>query len=210
MAKLYYLLDPLCGWCYGASGAVSTLIETYGIDVELMPTGLFSTSKARKMDDNFAAYAWENDQKIAQMTGQSFTEAYRKHVLGDRQQYIDSSASTMALTAVMLTNPKREFETLKAIQRARYVDGKDVTSLSLLANLLKTLDLEGAAIMLEANDATLLEANRTRVTKAQAFMHEFRANGVPTFIAQSEEKRWQIPTNSLYTNIESVVSQLKN
>lgn len=210
MAKLYYLLDPLCGWCYGASGAVFTLIETYGIDVELMPTGLFSTGKARKMDDNFAAYAWENDQKIAHMTGQSFTEAYRHHVLGDRQQFFDSTAATIALTAVMLTNPKREFAALKAIQHARYVDGNDVTSLPILTSILKNLELEDAAMMLEANDKNLIESNHTRITKAQALMHEFGANGVPTFIAYAEEKHWQIPTNSLYTNIESVVSQLKN
>jgi len=210
MAKLYYLFDPLCGWCYGASGAVSTLVETYGIDVELMPTGLFSTGKTRKMDDNFAAYAWENDQRIAQMSGQSFSEAYRKFVLGDRQQFFDSSAATMALTAVMLTNSKREFYTLKAIQHARYIDGKDVTSLPILTSILKNLELEDAAMMLEANDETLIEANRTRITKAQALMHEFSANGVPTFIAQTEEKRWQIPTNALYTNLEAVVNHLKD
>ncbi|WP_333803839.1 DsbA family protein [Sulfurospirillum sp.] len=210
MAKLYYLLDPLCGWCYGASGAVSKLVETYGIDVSLMPTGLFSTGKVRKMDADFAAYAWENDQKIAHMTGQSFTEAYRKNVLGDRQQFFDSSAATMALTAVMLTNQEKEFEVLKAIQHARYVDGKDITSLTTLTHILKTLELEDASMMLEANDKTLIEANHTRITKAQAFMQEFGANGVPTFIAQREEKRWQIPTNALYANLEAVVHQLKD
>jgi len=210
MSKLYYLFDPLCGWCYGASPIVSSLVETYNIDVSLMPTGLFSTGKARKMDDNFASYAWENDQKIAQMTGQSFTEAYRKNVLGDHEQFFDSTAATMALSAVMLTHPKRERDALKAIQYARYVEGKDITSLSQLVTILRSLALEDAAIMLEANDKNLIEVNQMRITKAQALMQEFGANGVPTFIAQTNEKRWQIPTNSLYANLEAVVHQLKD
>jgi len=51
---LTYLFDPLRGWCYGA----------------------------RPMDANFAAYAWANDQRIAQMTGLPFSPAYRDGVLG--------------------------------------------------------------------------------------------------------------------------------
>jgi hypothetical protein len=38
---LYYLFDPLCGWCYGATPAVAGLLAIPGVSVELLPTGLF-------------------------------------------------------------------------------------------------------------------------------------------------------------------------
>src|SRR5579859_8028319 len=96
---LHYLFDPLCGWCYGAMPAVSDLIQTTDIAVELLPSGLFSGGGARPMDDDFAAYAWFNDQRIARLTGQRFTEQYHRRVLGDPQRLFDSGPATVALTA---------------------------------------------------------------------------------------------------------------
>lgn len=97
---LHFLFDPLCGWCYGATPAVSGLLATPGIVVKLLPTGLFSGEGARPIDDAFAKFAWSNDQRIEHLTGQSFTERYRRRVLGDRQQIFDSGPATVALTAV--------------------------------------------------------------------------------------------------------------
>ena len=34
------------------------------------------------MDAQFAAYAWANDQRIQQLTGQPFTQVYRDRILG--------------------------------------------------------------------------------------------------------------------------------
>ncbi|CAN7227575.1 hypothetical protein [Rhizobium sp. LjRoot254] len=57
------------------------------------------------MDDNFAAYTWANDQRIAKLTGQTFTEDYRNKVLADRTARLNSGAATLALTAVAETAP---------------------------------------------------------------------------------------------------------
>ncbi|MDG6829004.1 hypothetical protein [Glaesserella parasuis] len=59
--KIYYLFDPLCGWCYGASATLQKLNEIYPL--ALVPTGLFYQS-GRKMDADFARYAWDNDQRL--------------------------------------------------------------------------------------------------------------------------------------------------
>ena len=204
-----YLFDPLCGWCYGATPALSSMDTDPSITVELLPTGLFSGEGARPMDDDFATYAWSNDQRISRLTGQSFTERYRELVLGDYQQWFDSGPATVALTAVSLTAPARELEALKAIQLARFVDGKNITKLQTLATIFKALGLEEAASMIENPNTELLEANRVRTTRAQTLMREFNARGVPTFIASSGTKRWMLHTNEIYSNSNALISQLK-
>jgi putative protein-disulfide isomerase len=206
---LHYLFDPLCGWCYGATPAVSALLDIPAVSIELLPTGLFSGEGARPMDSAFAAYAWSNDQRIERLTGQRFTEPYRHQVLGDRQQLFDSGPATVALTAVSLTAPARELEALKAIQHARYVDGSDVTSLATLAGLLQGLDLEPAATMLAHPDADLLAANRARISRARALMQEFGAQGVPTLIAESGAKRWIVNHAAFYANPRALISELE-
>ena len=70
-----YLFDPLCGWCYAAAPVLARLQATPGVQVVLAPTGLFAGAGARPMDAQFAAYAWSNDQRIAQLTGQPFSPA---------------------------------------------------------------------------------------------------------------------------------------
>ena len=155
---IHYLFDPLCGWCYGATPILSGMVDVTDVTIELLPTGLFSGEGARPMDDDFAAYAWSNDQRIARLTGQSFTDKYRTLVLGDRQQLFDSGPATVALTAVSITAPTQELQALKAIQHARFVDGQDITKLDTLVSILKTLGLEDAASMLEKPNEDLLNA----------------------------------------------------
>lgn len=210
MAKtVYYLFDPLCGWCYGATPALSALLEMPAVSVELLPTGLFSGAGARPMDSDFAAYAWSNDQRIERLTGQRFTEQYRRQVLGDHQRLFDSGPATVALTAVALTAPARELEALKAIQSARYVDGRDVSSPATLADVLQRLGLEQAAKMLMQPDEALLAANRARTDRAQALMREFGARGVPTLVAESGARRWVVNHAAFYSNPRALLNELE-
>lgn len=182
---LHYLYDPLCGWCYGVMPAIATLAEAPDVHIQPLPTGLFADQGSRPMGTEFAAYAWSNDQRIAHLTRQSFTEAYQHAVLGNHQQRFDSGPATLALTAVASTAPDREYEALKAIQLARFEDGRDVTSLIVLAELLESLGLGDAVAMIAHQKAGLLESQQTRITRAQAMLREFGARGVPRLIAES-------------------------
>lgn len=206
----HYLFDPLCGWCYGAAPVVSGLLEAPGIKVELLPTGMFSGEGARPIDDAFAGYAWSNDQRIERLTGQPFSEQYRHRVLGNRQQRFDSGPATLALTAVALTDAARELEALQAIQRARFVDGRDVTSAANLADLLRSLDLGEAAARVAHPDTALLGATRARMGRARALMREFGAGGVPTLIAETGTKRWVLDHAAAYSNPRALIVQLES
>lgn len=166
LTALTYLFDPPCGWCYGAAPTLEKLAATPGIALKLAPTGLFSGKGARPMNAEFAAYAWSNDQRIAHLSGQSFSEAYRRNCLLASEVRFDSGPATLALTAVVLSVPAREGEALKAIQNARYVDGRDVTKFPVLSEILRGLGLNEAAERIVAPDESLLTANGARIEKA--------------------------------------------
>jgi putative protein-disulfide isomerase len=140
-SEITYLFDPLCGWCYGAMPKLAALAGAPNLVLKFAPTGLFSGAGARPMDANFAVYAWANDQRIAGLTGQTFSLAYREKVLGAHGAIFDSGPATLALTAVAIEAPEREYQALQAIQVSRYVDGCDVTSLAVLADIVTGLGL---------------------------------------------------------------------
>src|SRR3989344_1474647 len=150
-----YLFDPLCGWCYAAAPALKFLQAQKGVEVVLAPSGLFAGAGARPMDAQFAAYAWSNDQRIQQLTGQPFTQAYRDQILGAASGRFDSGPATLALTAVAQTAPAHELEALHALQHARYVEGRDTAEPEVLADLLRALGLADAAALTLAPDAAL-------------------------------------------------------
>ncbi len=181
-----YLFDPLCGWCYAAAPALKFLQAQEGVEVVLAPSGLFAGAGARPMDAQFAAYAWANDQRIQQLTGQPFTQAYRDQILGAANGRFDSGPATLALTAVAQTAPERELDALHALQHARYVDGRDNTDPAVIAEVLRALGLQEAAALALAPDTALQRATAERTATAQATLRAVGARGVPQLVVTGQ------------------------
>ncbi|MFG1351557.1 DsbA family protein [Xanthobacter autotrophicus] len=206
--RITYLFDPLCGWCYGASATLENLIREPDMDVELAPTGLFAGTGARPMDAGFADYAWSNDQRIARLTGQPFSDAYRHKVLADRTRLFDSGPATLAVIAVAITAPKRAFEALKAIQHARYVEGRDITDITVLTQVLRTLDMPEIADRLETPDEALMAAYRSRLDSARTEMRRLGAEGVPALSVGAGDSPRLVRASALFGSRTMLVAEL--
>lgn len=207
--RITYLFDPLCGWCYGASPTVEVLMQRDDVAVTLNPTGLFAGTGAFPMNPGFAAHAWASDLRIAQLTGQVFSEDYHRNLLDRGTGRVDSGPANLALTAVRLTAPEREFETLKAIQRARYVEGRDNGDPAVIADVLAELDLGEVAERFTKPDEALLAANRTRIEAAQAEMRRFGARGVPTLIAGQGQGARVVSSSALYGDADALIASVR-
>jgi len=203
--KVTYLFDPLCGWCYGASPAIHHLMALGNLDVTLAPTGLF-VGGGRVISSAFAEYAWSNDQRIAHMTGQPFSEAYQHNVLGNLGAPFDSAFSTLALTAVKLTNPQREFEALIALQKARYVSGLETSHLEVVVSVLQDMGLTTAAQKLATLDDELQALNSARFHAAQQLMGFHSLQGVPALVAHGETGDRLVPSRLLFEAPTELVS----
>lgn len=207
--QITYLFDPLCGWCYGAGPALEKLSRLDGVTLDLAPTGLFAGEASRPMDKQFASYAWQNDQRIARLTGQPFSDAYREHVLGAVGGLFDSAPATLGLVAVGLTEPAREFDALKILQHARYQDGRDNSKLSVVAETLTAAGLIEAAQRIQAPDEALLAVYRSRISAARADMARFSIQGVPAILAGSGDQCRQIDSRFLYGEFDRLAAELQ-
>ncbi|MEP3112449.1 DsbA family protein [Nisaea sp.] len=203
------LYDPLCGWCYGASAILETLASRPGFAVDFMATGLFAGDGARPMDDGFAEFAWTNDQRISRLTGQPFSDAYRQNVLTDRKRLFDSGPATLALTAVTLAAPDLAGAALKAIQTARYVEGRDITDIEVLSDVLRIMDLAEVADHLEHPDEALMAAYSSGINAARLEMHRFGANGVPALIVGAGDNRRLVQSNALFVSPDDLIARLR-
>jgi putative protein-disulfide isomerase len=203
---LIALIDPLCGWCWGAAPALTRLAEA-GLRLEVVATGLFIGDRA--LTPEFAAYAWENDQKIHALSGQTFSEAYRAKVLGQQGGKIDSGPATLALTAVQLRDPKMGLAVLHALQAARWVDGHDITSETVVADVLRRAGVaEETVAAFLAEDEAVIEALNQRAAFARDLMQRLGARGVPTLVRVTETGAERIESRVLFENVADVVARV--
>lgn len=204
-----YLFDPLCGWCYGASPMLERLARLDGLSVALAPTGLFAGEGARPMDAQFAAYAWQNDQRIARLTGQPFTQTYRAHILDRADGLFDSAPATLGIVAVGLSASAGELQALKALQRGRYVEGRDTADLTVVAAILDEAGFAQAAARLRQPDEDLLAAYRSRIAAARAAMSRFGVNGVPALVVEDAKGERLLPSQVLFGDFDQLAARVR-
>lgn len=202
-----YLFDPLCGWCYGATTMLDRLSAS-GVRIELLPTGLFSGAGARPMDEAFAAHAWANDQRIERLTGQKFTQAYRRDVLDVRGTLLDSHAATLGISAAGLEGPGGRLTALKAIQRARYVDGRDIVTIDGVAEVLAAAGMADAAGLLQSPTERLMKAHRELVGQGRTLFERLHANGVPSLAVIRNDAPRLIGSNALFGSFDNLVAHI--
>lgn len=211
--KLQYIFDPLCGWCYASAPALSWLAKTYPEQLQLLPSGLFSDDGARTLNAQWASHAWANDQRIASLTGQTFSEQY--HQLLQSQARFDSQSMNRALTVFHDFSSAAEAGLLHALQEARYVRGLDTAKSEVVASIAIEyaslhqieLDENNFARQLSA-DAGLSAQTAQRIAAVQQLMNRIGVAGVPLLLATVGEKTHVINGYDLYSGPESISKAL--
>jgi putative protein-disulfide isomerase len=115
----------------------------------------------------------------------------------------------LALTAVSLSAPDRELEVLRAIQSARYGEGRDITSTEVLAQILRNLSLNEVANLLLTLSPDLVSANRSRIKRAQSKMQQFRVDGVPALVVSDSQGERLISANGIFGD-KNLAAKLSN
>ncbi|MDQ7774909.1 MAG: DsbA family protein [Paracoccus aminovorans] len=198
-----YLFDPLCGWCYGATPMIARL-RAAGVALDALPTGLFAGDGKRRMPPGFAGHAWESDQRIARLSGQPFSQAYRQNVLGVPDAGFDLLNANCAIAAAGADVDDR-LAALRAIQAARYVQGRDITDAATLAEVLREAGLAQAAQRLSGPDPALAQETEALVARGAALFRSLGADGVPALAVDGQRL---LPAGTLFGNPEALLAQI--
>ena len=185
---LEYYFDPFCGWCYASAPALDALAEAYPQTLRMRPSGLFANTGGQPVS-SMAEHSWRTGQRIATMTGQTYTTEYRDRVLHNPDGIFDSIYPTRAIMALGEIDHLLEPKLLHALQTARDIDGKDTSRAEVVAPIAaEVAGLQGHKIEAAAFAERLVKdqalARRTDATM-QTTVEDMRAlsgTGVPQLL----------------------------
>jgi putative protein-disulfide isomerase len=206
-SNFIFLIDPLCGWCYAAMPQVTALRRHIGAEhVEVIPTGLFAGNGARPMTAQFRDHAWANDQRIAALTGQPFSQRYYDHVLGNFSVPFDSGPASLVMALADILAPGCAFDLLTALQHARFVEGRDLLDRETLTDIAVGAGLNAATIAAAFQNAARMELAVDRITAARRQLSRHGLEGVPVLLRQAGEDSHVVPNGLLVGPAEELIA----
>ena len=179
---LHYIHDPLCGWCYGAAPLVAAARSV--LPVQAHGGGMMAGRNRRRVDAQLRDYVMPHDHRIAQMTGQAFSEHYFNGLLKDTDAVFDSAPPIAAVLAVQsIQGEAAGLDMLAAIQRAHYQQGRRISEVSTLTELAQTLGIEPAAFAAELQRVEQ-EDLANHIEASRELLNYVGGRGFPTFVLQ--------------------------
>ncbi len=183
-AKLIYIFDPWCGWCYAAQPLISAGSEL--LPLKFLHSGLFSGNGKRLVNQQDALTFLQYDRQIASLSGQPFGADYIAAMSETDSSWLDSSTSLTAFAAIEQLQPEQAPALLKALQTCRYINGELEISDQRLTEIIQTLDIDPQRYerFITENHNELEQALLTQQQAVLSLMQITGQSGVPQFILE--------------------------
>ncbi|UUQ67921.1 DsbA family protein [Pseudomonas fuscovaginae UPB0736] len=186
----------MCSWCWGFAPVAEALVkqaQAAGVELHLVMGGL-RTGSGAALEPTTRRYILEHWQAVTETTGQAFR---LEGALPDGFVYDTEPACRAVVTARSLA-PDCAWTLVGLIQRAFYVEGRDVTQASVLVELaekagLPRIEFAGAFDTAEQHVATAADFT---------WVQDLGIAGFPTLLA---ERKGQL---ALLTNGYQPLSEL--
>ena len=135
--KIYYVMDTMCGWCYGFSDVINQVHEKYqrDFDFTILPAGMWIGENVKIMNDSLSHFIRTHNTTLTKVTGKNFGDEFQKNILLNNGTILDSLPGAKAIVIMQTLNNEKTFEYVKEIQNAFYVHGKDTNNWQLYADL---------------------------------------------------------------------------
>ena len=139
MARLLYVVDPMCSWCWGFTGVRAEVGEEFpDLEWQLVMGGLAPDSD-EPMDEETRAYVQDAWRAVAAKTGAEFNHDFWTECAPRRSTYPSCRA------VIVAGESGKAEEMLAAIQHAYYRDARNPSDTEMLSALAADLGLGAAA-----------------------------------------------------------------
>jgi putative protein-disulfide isomerase len=175
---LWYIADPMCSWCWGFAPIVKAIRLNYSERLKIEPVmgGLRPGTKLAMVSEQRAEIL-SHWKAVNRRTDQPFSF---EGAMPEGFIY-DTEPSCRGVVAMALINPELSFSLLESIQFSFYVEQKDVTNPTILAQLAGKIgvDMNSFLQVFESDEA------KNKVSIHFNKVRRWGVNSFPTVVVQN-------------------------
>lgn len=136
-ARLLYVTDPLCLWCYGISSIVEEFYHQLPSELctETINGGLFPGIQAKRCDKDFRDYLKNASLHVTKLSGKEFSPLFWQLLATPGFSYDTEPSARASVTVKKLAGEEAMLNYIHALQHAFFVEGKDVMQANTLAKI---------------------------------------------------------------------------
>lgn len=204
--KLYYIFDPLCGWCYGFSDVIKKIATEYQdqLDIEVLSGGMVLGDRVKPLSA-MHDYLKEAMPRLEEMTGKKFGEAYLKE-FEKGTMVLSSEKPCIAMTVYKSMKATDHVRFASALQHALYEKGMDMQEDKPYQLLAEEFDLPWEVFESKLKS----EDYKKRTYEEFGFVQRIGIQGFPSVLLQQEEQAYLLargyqPYAQLHDTIEKIL-----
>ncbi len=197
-AKLIYVGDPMCSWCYGIAPELSKVMDHYDeqLDYELVLGGLrpYNTQMMIELKE-FLTHHWEDVNK---RSGQSFNYG----ILDSQEISYDTEPPSRATIVVRKLSAEKEIPFFKKAQVAFYQENKNMHLVESYQSILEELNIDYKQFKELFESQEMKDAIKLDFQKSQ----EMGVRGFPTLILEHEGQMHLLANG--YSTSEKIIQRI--
>lgn len=198
--RIVFFADPMCSWCWGFAPVISAIDAEFGhaAPIRLVVGGL-RAGETQPMDGKSKSYIRHHWEHVQSATGQPFDFGFF-----DRNGFVyDTEPACRAVVGVRNLAPGLTLGYFAAVQRAFYMDNRDVTAGAVLADVAHAAGIDRTAFETVIAAPEISEATRADFS----LTHALGISGFPTVILEDDAAQAFLTIG--YRPLEAVRTQLE-
>lgn len=204
--KIYYIMDPMCGWCYGFSDVITKINDRYKEDFEftILPGGMWRDENVKKMNSELASYIKSHNKQIESLTNKHFGEGFEKNILENEEAILDSMPGSKAIAVVQNINKDVLFQFVKKLQEQVYVYGKSLDDLDLVSDIANSFGIDKETFKEHFNSQKI----ETITKNYFKFISQLGVQSFPSVVVDKDDKYTLISQGYMeFDKLEKIIAE---
>jgi putative protein-disulfide isomerase len=166
---LIYVMDPLCGWCYGFSPIMQKVYETYRekVNFKVITGGMILDEKVGPIG-KVAPFLKKATALVTQHTGAEFSPLFLDTILQKGTQTLTSLQPSIAIQICKKEKPDSIFSFLTALHKDIYINGLQTAEPKDYARLAKAMGFAPQTFINFVSKQEYIDAARQDFQEAEA------------------------------------------
>ena len=199
-AKIIYVGDPMCSWCYGVAPEYTKLLDEFEgqVSFELVMGGLRPYNQ-QKMPE-LKSFLTEHWHEVYERSGQEFNY----DILDDATLNYDTEPPSRATVVVRAINPQKEISFFKMTQVLFYLENKNMGLAESYYELCDQLEIDKKQFTEMFNSEEMKQAIKADFARAG----ELGVNSFPTILLEHNGKYHAIARG--YSTADKMIKRVED